>query len=554
MYSLIRQSLLIVAIMFFSNYDAYAQLEEWEWIKTFGGKKADEIYSSCCDKDGNIYIAGYFQGEIDLDGKQMKSKGDTDALVAKFDKFGNICWAKQVGGDYSENLIITEYAKEIKIDNSGNIIVAGIFAWDAYIDKTILKGAGNNDIFIIKYNSEGNVLWSKSFGSFSNDNLFDMDIDGNGSIYVTGIINGPLQSGINNPLESETIQGSTTYLTKIEPSGNFSWIKKDQGVSDNTFIAIDRNNFIYYGINYSSDITINEKHLESGGNGDFIIQRFNTQGETIWQKKFNSSYNDVLGSLNVSKDNRLLISGKYANISEFKLKSSVDTIEDSRTYFSSINLDGSLSWSVNNTGSSYPKGTLLLEFGDANYFSTDIFLTEVTIGGRILSPTDNWFNSYLAIHDRDGRVSNIILQLPGIITSVVPENEKTIIVTGTCSNTFGISQHHNPSGGFIDLFVGKLAISSMANPLNKVAVPRENIEYNIFPNPTSNKFCTLDSKTVKNVDRINITDQEGKLLQYDTDCSLPYKLDLFYLSNGTYFVSIIKDAKITTKQVILNCE
>jgi hypothetical protein len=274
-----------------------AQSNEWEWIKTFGGAKADEIYSSCVDKSGNIYIAGYFQGEINIDGKHLKSNGDTDALIAKFDKFGSLCWAKQVGGDYSENLIITEYAKKINVDHEGNIIVAGIFAWNATIDNTILKGAGNNDIFIIKYSPDGLLLWDKSFGSFSHDNLFDMDIDDNGGIYITGIVNGPIQSEIDNAQGIESLQGSSAFIAKLESMGSLSWLKRNQGVSDNSFISIDKNNNIYYGINYSSGITINDKRIEPEGRCDFIIQQLNTKGETIWQKKYNSKFQDALSSL-----------------------------------------------------------------------------------------------------------------------------------------------------------------------------------------------------------------------------------------------------------------
>jgi hypothetical protein len=551
MNSIKRNFSLYIGLLLISNTMS-AQSNNWEWIKTFGGKNADEIYSSCADRSGNIYVAGYFQGEIDIDGKLLKPKGDTDALIAKFDKSGNLCWAKQVGGDYSENLIITEYAKKIKVDLEGNIIVAGIFAWDATIDNTTLKGAGNNDIFIIKYSPDGLLLWAKSFGSFNHDNLFDMETDGIGGIYITGIINGPLLSDGNIIQGTENLQGSTTYIAKFESPGNLSWLRKDQGVSDNTFITIDKNNFIDYGINYSSGITINEKHLESGGKGDFIIQQLNTLGETIWQKIYNSNKNDVLGSLNVSRDNRLLISGKYENIPEFKLKSSIDTVDDSRTYFSSIYPDGSLSWSVNNTGPSYPKGTALLESTDGGYLSNDIFLSEVNIDGSILTPTGNWFNSYLASHDRLGRVSDILLQVPGIITSVIAESDESIIVTGTCSNSIGISGQNNTYGGFIDFFIGKLNLSKSDNPVSEEGVQDGVMDYTIFPNPAINKFCTLDSKSIKKIDRINITDQEGKLLQYDTDCSLPYSLDLFYLSKGTYFVSIIKGARIITKKIVLN--
>lgn len=546
-----KANIIIVGILLICKI-VYAQSNDFEWIKTFGGGGADEIYSSCIDDNGNIYAAGYFQGEINIDGTSLKSHGDTDALIAKFDKVGNLCWAKKAGGDYSENLIITDYAKKIDIDNEGNLIVAGIFAWTASVENVELKSAGNNDIFIIKYTPDGKLLWAKSYGSFNHDNFCDMDVDRSGNIYITGILNGPLKIDTDNNLGKDSLLGSNTFIAKILSNGDLSWIKKYQGVSNNTLISIDKNNNLYYGINFNKGIIIDGKFIEPAGSGDFIIQQLNSEGETIWQKKYSSKFNDVLSSIKVSRDNSLLISGKYANISEFKFKSATDTLDDSRTYYSNIQLDGSLSWTVNNSGPSCPTGTMLIEASGENYFSTDVFTEEISVESHLLKPSDGWFNSYLAIHDKNGKIIEIALQITGIISSAIPYNENSIIVTGTCANDIGISHQINSSGGFIDCFVGKLKcpITENSSSQNKLVefVPA----YTVFPNPVNYNICTVDSKLIKLVDYINVTDQEGKLLQYYSKCSIPFQLDLKGLAKGTYFVSIAKDSIITSKQIVVN--
>ncbi|MEI6060471.1 MAG: hypothetical protein WCR72_07155, partial [Bacteroidota bacterium] len=255
-----------------------AQSNEWQWVKTFGGKNADGINSSCIDKSDNIYVAGYFQDKLDIDGKTLKSNGDTDAFIAKFDDSGNLIWIRQIGGNYTENMVITEYAKKIEIDAEGNIVVAGIFAWDASIGNFTLHGAGNNDIFILKYTPAGELIWAKSFGSYSHDNLFDMDIDGAGNIYFSCLLNGPLKQEEGNAPLDEIPLGSQTYIIKLDPSGKIAWIRRDAGVADNTQLAIDRNNFVYYGITYSLGLTIDGKYIESQGNSDFLIQQIDTKG------------------------------------------------------------------------------------------------------------------------------------------------------------------------------------------------------------------------------------------------------------------------------------
>ncbi len=542
---------LIVGLLLATNF-VFAQSEEWEWIKTYGGKNADDIYCACLDNSGNIYTAGYFQGTIDIEGETRSSQGDTDALILKFDKNGKLCWARQAGGDYAENMIITEYAKKIKLDNQGNVIVAGIFAWDATVDNTILKGAGNNDIFILKYTPEGKLIWAKNFGSFGHDYLFDMDIDGTGNIYLSGIINGVLVINSEKTENLEDFPGSATFLAKFTTDGNLSWLRRDKGAAENTIIVIDKNGLIYYGINFRQRISIGDKLIESSGMGDFLIQELNPKGETIWQKKYSSKFNDVLSSLSLASDNSLLVSGKYANIPEFKLQSASDTINDQRTFFSSIQRDGSLSWSVNNSGPSFQRGTMLVGSNDNTYFSTDVFQSDINIEENSLTPKEGWFNSYMAIHNISGKVRRIEFQLTGIISSLIPAQDNSIVIAGSCANNAGIFQHFNPSGGFTDFFIGKKKL----NPADDFIVNQNTQEalndLSLYPNPSLNGYSTLDSKSIKNVDRINITDQEGKLIQYIDNCSLPYRLELFYLTRGTYFISVITGGKITTRQLVLN--
>ena len=282
------------------------------------------------------------------------------------------------------------------------------------------------------------------------------------------------------------------------------------------------------------------------------MQKINTKGETIWQKKYNSKFIDLLSSLSIANDNTLLISGKYANISEFNLKSSNDSIGDSRTYFSKINSEGSLSWSANNSGPSFPNGTLLTSSMGDSYLSTDVFSKELNLEGKVLTPIGNWFNSYLAIHDHNGEIQEPVIQISGIIKSVLQQTPNSIVVTGDCANKIGFFQHFNPSGGFIDIFLGKLKLPHSDASAVDPYISAIQDGYTIFPNPTISKTLTLDSKSTKIVDRINITDKDGKLLQYKDNCNLPYRLDLYYLTSGSYFISIIQDKYITTKQIIVN--
>jgi len=93
------------------------------------------------DSSGNVYVTGGTKGGLDGN----TSAGDTDLFVIKYNSSGTKQWTKQLGtsGD--------DYANGVAVDSSGNVYVAG----DTYGGLDGNNNAGNNDIFVVKYNSSG---------------------------------------------------------------------------------------------------------------------------------------------------------------------------------------------------------------------------------------------------------------------------------------------------------------------------------------------------------------------------------------------------------------
>ncbi len=524
----------------------YAQNNDWEWIKTFGGKKADEIYSTCTDKSDNIYITGYFQDEIDIEGKHLFAEGNSDILIAKFDSRGNFCWAKQAGGNSTENLIITDYGKIIKVDNCGNILVAGIFSWNAKFDEIALTSEGNSDIFMAKYDPNGKVLWAKNFGSFDQDYLFNMDIDNIGNVFFTGILNGTLVSDLSNGQARDLDPGSSTFIAKFDPMGNLSWIKSEKGAAVNAFISINQNGNIFYGIDHRYSTIIDNVLVDP-----FVsVLIIDAEGKIINDNKFDSKYYNLLSSMLVKNDNFVNNSGKYAETSSYALKSITDSLQALQKYFRDIEAYDYFPSSNYILESSLPKGKNFITGIDDAFFSTDIFSTEVNITGTLLKPSGSWFNSYLSKQGYNGSTSDIILQMPALFKSIIPCYDQSIIIAGSCENSIGISNQLNPSGGFVDFFVGKLKSSHKCQPDIGIHEIDESLGYSLFPNPTNDDF-TIDSKKIRNVDMIKMTDQKGNLVQSYTNCDLPYLVKVQDISAGTYNVAIILNSKVTTKKIII---
>ncbi len=115
------------------------------WDKTFGGSENDEAYSIIQTNDGGYAIAGF---------TVLEDTGDRDIWVIKLDKEGNQIWNRTLGGTSED------WANSIIQDKNGNYMVAG---W------TKSMGAGKTDVWIVKLDKRGNLIWDKTFGGSEND-------------------------------------------------------------------------------------------------------------------------------------------------------------------------------------------------------------------------------------------------------------------------------------------------------------------------------------------------------------------------------------------------
>ena len=166
--------------IFLVKYDASGKKH---WTKQFGTPMGDRGMAVATDISGNIYVTGFSGG--DLEGNINAGMGDI--FLAKYDSSGNKLWTRHLGSkDY-------DCARGVVIDGSGNIYLAG-YTEDGLDGNT---NAGSVDIFLVKYDSSGNKLWTKQFGTESYDFGAGVAIDGSGNIYVTGFTEAGLDGNTN---------------------------------------------------------------------------------------------------------------------------------------------------------------------------------------------------------------------------------------------------------------------------------------------------------------------------------------------------------------------
>jgi hypothetical protein len=199
-----------------------------DWIRTYGGSGHEEGRSILVLSDNRLVITGTTTSK---DGNYPINKGQQDVFVMCLDSMGNVQWTTTFGGDsYDEGLSAVS-----TIDNS--IIVTGVTAIGNGDFVGIGEDRGREDIFLVKVDSDGNIVWKRTFGGGSDDYCSSISVTPNNSFILTGYTtsNEGVFQGLN-PRNSQEV-----FFLHIDSDGNvrnsrvFGGSQREIGTSISTY-------------------------------------------------------------------------------------------------------------------------------------------------------------------------------------------------------------------------------------------------------------------------------------------------------------------------------
>lgn len=310
----------------------FSQSPSFQWAKKFGGSSNKEGNSVTIDGLGNVYTTGYFEGTTDFDPgvgvfNLTSSGSSTNIFVCKLDAAGNFLWARNFGSSSFDT------GTNIKCDQNNNVVVAGNFRGTVDFDPTAAtftmasSGLSDDDVFILKLDPNGNLVWAKQFaggGSFVNPN--DLKIDPFNNVIVFGEYRGiiDLDPGAGTFFLSSQTWYSNAYLCKLNSAGNFVWGGQYTGLNntgDNrgNSVDIDASGNIYTTgqFVFSSVVDFNmgpaTSTLVSNFYGSTYICKQDANGNFLWVKQFlGSGANNPFG-IKVNTNSEIIISGEASN-------------------------------------------------------------------------------------------------------------------------------------------------------------------------------------------------------------------------------------------------
>jgi len=176
-----------------------------QWTKQLGTWDSDFANGVATDSSGNVYVTG--STYRNLDGNT--SAGNADLFVVKYYDNGTKQWTKQLGSSSRD------YANGIVTDSSGSVYVSGT----TYGGLDGNTSAGNADLFVVKYNSSGTKQWTKQLGTSSTDTANGVATDSSGNVYVAGGTYGGLDG-------NTSAGDNDLFVVKYNSSGTKQWTKQ----------------------------------------------------------------------------------------------------------------------------------------------------------------------------------------------------------------------------------------------------------------------------------------------------------------------------------------
>ncbi|MBL4753048.1 MAG: SBBP repeat-containing protein [Flavobacteriales bacterium] len=462
-------------LCFFFQPAIIATAQSWRWAKSAGGNFSEKAYSVATDASGNIYVTGAFgSSSINFDTVAIanyNTNGSDDIFIAKYDSSGNILWAKSAGGSSFD------MGYSIATDVSGNFFVIGSFQSPTLTFDSITlvnSNAGSSDIFIVKYNTNGNVIWAQSIMGSAWDHGRSISTDSNGNIFVTGSFGSPtLTVGSTSLVNTGVLD---LFIVKYDSGGNVLWVKSEGGsaADGGSSVSADTSGNIYMTGGFSSPtITFGSTTLtntDTSFTSDVFLVKYNTDGNVLWAKSAGGSYGDAGASVSVDLSGNALVTGYFGsssiNFDTIAIANS-NTDNSNDIFITKYDSSGNVLWAKSAVGSADEQSFGISTDSSGNVFVTGNFRSPTLTFGTISLTNAGGGDIFFVKYDALGNIilaQSISASSNELGSSISVDESGNVFVTGyfwSSTITFGSTSLGN--AGTNDIFIAKFGACSAAS-------------------------------------------------------------------------------------------
>lgn len=434
------------------------------WTRSGGGTNADEITSVALDAAGNIFVAGYFSDSATIGSSNLVSVGSSDFFVARYDAAGNLIWLRQGGGPSDDR------AQSIAIDAAGNLFVAGYLSGSGIIGNVNLTGFGGYDIFLARYDRDGNLLWATNAGSISGDQALGVAVDIATNVYITGLFAGTAAFGATNL----TATGSTDmFLARYDANGNCIWVTKAGGsaVDQGRAVKCDANGNVFVAGDFNSATAafgsiVLTNALSSGTSGDIFVAKYDSAGNALWAARGGGINLDSARSIAVDAAGNVVVIGDLSGTGTFG-NITLTAAGFTDAFLMKLDANGTVLWARTAGGSSLETGAAVTTDTAGNIFTAGRFTGTANFGGIVLVSSGAGTDAFAAMYAPNGDALWARKgggALSDFANAIAADRRGNVYLAGQFSGTGQFGNQTLLAAGNSDFFLTKLAAFDATQP------------------------------------------------------------------------------------------
>jgi hypothetical protein len=281
------------------------------WAKRVGGAMDDRGAAIAADSEANVYIAGAFNGTIDLGGGPIASHGSSDAFFAKLDPSGGFVWATGIGGTD------IDVATSLSVHGS-SVAVVGSYRLSMNVGGNTITGVGTGDNgFVVKLSTAGAVTWAKSLGDGHPISPNGVAVDGNDNVVVAGRFSSSTNLGGG---QIASVGFDDVFLAKYAAATGAHLFSKglgSGGFDSATSVAVDPSgNIVILGF-YADTMDVGgPTPLPGSGNKMFLV-KYSLAGAYLWADAFGGPAQVIAHAPAIDAAGNVAVTGQFCDTINF---------------------------------------------------------------------------------------------------------------------------------------------------------------------------------------------------------------------------------------------
>ncbi len=278
------------------------------WTRTCGGSDWDVALSVQQTTDGSYFVGGY---------TWSFGTGGADFYLVKTNDLGDTLWTRTYGGSDDDG------ANSVQLTSDGGCIMAG---------HTNSFGAGSGDFYLVKTNSQGDTLWTRTYGGSDGDEAYSVQQTSDGGYVIIG----------NKHVD--------LWLVKTDSQGDTLWTSTWRGISPY---------WAYYCVQQTTDsgyIVAGDAYSD-GGDNDFYLAKTNSTGMPLWERTYGGYGVDIPHSVQQTSDGGYIVAGRAHSFGT----------GEGDFYLVKTNSQGDTLWTRTYGGSLYENALSIQQTADGGY-------------------------------------------------------------------------------------------------------------------------------------------------------------------------------------------